>query len=112
MATEIEVFQGNQIGGCVTVITCTYQGKTSRIMIDYGANLPGSKAEVDFAYPWAEKPVDAVLFTHYHGDHVGRILQIPENLPTSLNWWKSKSEMRICAHADSLRQSSASPAQS
>lgn len=81
MATEIEVFQGNQIGGCVTVITCTYRGKTSRIMIDYGSDLPGSGTEEEFVYPWAEKPVDAVLFTHYHGDHVGRILQIPENVP-------------------------------
>ena len=81
MATEIEVFQGNQIGGCVTVITCTYQGKTSRIMIDYGSDLPGNGTEEEFVYPWAEKPVDAVLFTHYHGDHVGRILQIPENVP-------------------------------
>ena len=34
-----------------------------------------------YIYPWEEAPVDAVLFTHYHGDHVGRILDIPDNIP-------------------------------
>ena len=35
----------------------------------------------DFRYPWDSEPVDAVFFTHYHGDHVGRIMDIPENIP-------------------------------
>ena len=78
---EVNVFQGNQIGGCSTVITSTYKGETHRIMIDYGTSLPGNHIEKDFDYPWEEAPVDAVFFTHYHGDHVGRMLEIPDNIP-------------------------------
>ncbi len=78
---HVKIFQPNQIGGCVTVITSTYKGKTHRIMVDYGSSLPGSDNVKDFDYPWEEEPVDAVFFTHYHGDHVGRILEIPSEIP-------------------------------
>lgn len=78
---EVKVFQGSQIGGCSTVITSTYKGETHRIMIDYGSSLPGSGIKKDFDYPWEEEPVDAVFFTHYHGDHAGRLLEIPEHIP-------------------------------
>ncbi len=79
--TDIKVFQGNQIGGCVTVISTEYKGKVHRIMIDYGTSLPGSGKKKDFQYPWEEKPVDAVFFTHYHGDHTGRLMEIPKEVP-------------------------------
>lgn len=79
--TTIDIYQGNQIGGCVTVITATKGGETHRIMIDYGESLPGCDNTEDFEYPWEEAPVDAVFFTHYHGDHVGRIMDIPGNIP-------------------------------
>lgn len=78
---HVKIYQGNQIGGCVTVISSMYKGREHRIMIDYGSSLPGSDNERDFEYPWDEKPVDAVFFTHYHGDHVGRIMEIPSNVP-------------------------------
>lgn len=79
--TEVNIYQGNQIGGCVTVISTVVSGVTHRIMVDYGASLPGSDTEKDFDYPWNDKPVDAVLFTHYHGDHVGRLMEIPPDIP-------------------------------
>lgn len=78
---EIKIYQGNQIGGCVTVIATEADGVTHRIMIDYGSSLPGSETTEDFVYPWEEKPVDAVFFTHYHGDHVGRMMDIPSHIP-------------------------------
>ncbi|MBR4514642.1 MAG: MBL fold metallo-hydrolase [Lachnospiraceae bacterium] len=78
---HIRIYQGNQIGGCVTVITVVHNGETRRIMIDYGSSLPGSGVEKDFDYPWEDEPVDAVFFTHYHGDHVGRIAEIPRGIP-------------------------------
>jgi len=71
MATEIEIRRWDQIGGCITEI---WTGKT-RILIDFGEELPGSKHEQGFAFPWTERKVDAVLFTHYHGDHVGRFVE-------------------------------------
>lgn len=77
MATGIEIRQGNQIGGCVTIVTYTGNGKTTRIMIDYGMSLPGAERKEDYAHDWEKEPVDAVFFTHYHGDHAGRFLEIP-----------------------------------
>ncbi len=77
MATEIQIRQGNQIGGCVTIITYTGDGVTTRIMIDYGMSLPGEEKKEEYKHDWEREPVDAVLFTHYHGDHAGRFLEIP-----------------------------------
>jgi ribonuclease J len=77
----VEILQANQIGGCVTVISSVVNGVTHRIMIDYGCSLEGSDTKEDVKYLWDEKPIDAVFFTHYHGDHVGRIMEIPEQIP-------------------------------
>lgn len=78
---EVKIYQGNQIGGCVTVISTEVDGEIHRIMIDYGSSLPGSDTVEDFEYPWEKEPVDAVFFTHYHGDHVGRMMSIPQDIP-------------------------------
>ena len=78
---DTKIYQGNQIGGCVTLISTEVEGVTHRIMIDYGSSLPGSDTIEDFEYPWEEMPVDAVFFTHYHGDHVGRFMDIPRDVP-------------------------------
>ncbi len=93
--TNIRIYQGNQIGGCVTVITGTYKGKTHRIMIDYGSSLAGSETKKDFDYPWDDEPVDAVFFTHYHGDHVGRIMEIPESIPLYMGPIAQKAMINI-----------------
>ncbi|WP_022769212.1 MBL fold metallo-hydrolase [Butyrivibrio sp. NC2007] len=93
--TDIRIYQGNQIGGCVTVITGTYKGKMHRIMIDYGSSLVGSETKKDFEYPWDDEPVDAVFFTHYHGDHVGRIMEIPENIPLYMGPIAQKAMINI-----------------
>lgn len=74
--TEIKIYNRNQIGGNFTVISCN--GK--KIMIDYGMALPGSPVEQE-EFDWENDKVDAVFFTHYHGDHVGRILEIPKEIP-------------------------------
>lgn len=72
---DIRVYNANQIGGCFTVITT----ETARIMIDYGQALPGSNS-VQEEFDWEKNKVDAVFITHYHGDHVGRIAEIPDNI--------------------------------
>lgn len=95
---KIDVYQGNQIGACVTVITASKDGKTHRIMIDYGESLPGSEVTERFNYPWEEAPVDAVFFTHYHGDHIGRIMEIPENIPLYMGETARQVMMNIHKH--------------
>ena len=73
---DIKIYNANQIGGNYTVIST---GK-SKIMIDYGQALPGASEEQE-EFDWENDSVDAVFFTHYHGDHVGRILEIPKDIP-------------------------------
>ncbi len=35
--SDIRIIQGNQIGGCVTVISSEVDGAVHRILIDYGS---------------------------------------------------------------------------
>lgn len=78
---EVLTYRENQIGGCVTIITAEVAGKMHRIMIDYGTSLDGSDNEDDFKDLWENNPPEAVFFTHYHGDHVGRLMEIPKDVP-------------------------------
>ncbi|MCM1233903.1 MAG: MBL fold metallo-hydrolase [Ruminococcus flavefaciens] len=84
MSNKITIYRGShQIGGCVTEI------KTGehRIIIDMGANLPGSKVDNVMSDEellntvFNDKPCDGVLFTHYHGDHTGLYKKIPQDIP-------------------------------
>jgi len=73
---DIKIYNAEQIGGCFTVITTS----KAKIMIDYGLPLPGAKAEQE-DFDWKNDTVDAVFITHYHGDHVGKILDMPDTIP-------------------------------
>ena len=72
----------HQIGGCVTEI----RSGEHRIVIDFGENLPGSRSgkaaddEKLVQAVFGSRP-DAVLFTHYHGDHYGMYKCIPAGIP-------------------------------
>lgn len=75
----VKVLKANQIGGCNVLISTD----KARICIDYGANLPGYVEESGDREElnWNETKVDAVFFTHYHGDHIGRFMEIPTEIP-------------------------------
>ena len=79
---KITIHRGaKQIGGCVT----EYEYEGWRLFVDYGEELPGS--------PNAENPLkvegltygdiskSALLITHYHGDHIGKIPYLSSQLP-------------------------------
>lgn len=72
--TKIRTYNKNQIGGCVVTI----ETEKSKIAIDFGSNLPGSEGEnVEIeGLSCGKAAFDGVFFTHYHGDHVGRMGQI------------------------------------
>ena len=91
---EIIIHRGtHQIGGCITEI----KSEEARIIIDMGSPLPGSKGEDEFdaventaiAIPGVTvasgddtvQPCDAVIITHYHGDHIGRIDALLPDIP-------------------------------
>ena len=81
---DIIVHRGtHQIGGCSTEIV-TNQG---RIFIDMGAELPDQDGNqkrnplsID-GVTQGNKNCDAVLFTHNHGDHIGEVSNILEDIP-------------------------------
>ena len=93
---EIIIHRGtHQIGGCVTEI----KTEETRIIIDMGTPLPGSKTENEcdaaeeniIAIPGVTvpadsrsdsvKPCDGVFVTHYHGDHIGNIDALLPDVP-------------------------------
>ncbi len=73
----------SQIGGCCTQISTG----ESRILIDFGASLPGTdqnagiKDSEMFQKVFGSVWKGAVLFTHYHGDHYGLFKEIPDDVP-------------------------------
>ena len=77
---KITIHRGkNQIGGCITEIATAH----NRILIDLGQNLPDNEGVVcdDLANPDAvaklTKGIDAIFYTHYHGDHVDLYRYVP-----------------------------------
>lgn len=72
---KITIHRGiNQIGGCATEI----QSGEDRIMIDLGSNLPGTEGK-DFSEEQIKSMtsgLSAILYTHYHGDHVGQFAKV------------------------------------
>lgn len=79
---KITVHRGsNQIGGCVT----EYESNGWKLFVDYGEQLPGApmsdkKLEID-GLTCGDLRKSALLVTHYHGDHIGKITELPSDLP-------------------------------
>lgn len=65
---QIIIHRGtHQIGGCAAEI----RSGNTRIMVDFGAELDGNgKLEIE-GVTKGEPDCGGVLFTHYHGDHMG-----------------------------------------
>ncbi len=81
---KITIYRGShQIGGCATEIST---GK-HRVIIDFGANLPDNDNEDVMTDEeltetvFGGRPCDGVLFTHYHGDHIGLYKKVPQDIP-------------------------------
>ena len=77
---EVIIHRGtHQIGGCAT----EYRTKTTRIFIDFGAELDSENAKlIDIdGVTKGETNCNAVFFTHYHGDHMGLLDTINKDVP-------------------------------
>lgn len=80
---QIIIHRGtHQIGGIATEI----KTESSRILIDMGNELSQEDNYVpqQLSIPGitdSEGICDAVFITHYHGDHVGQIVNIQEDIP-------------------------------
>lgn len=80
---QIKVYRGtHQIGGCVTEIKTA----NARIIIDMGEELSSADCKVRQAIEIdgvtnGTADCNAVLITHYHGDHVGMFESVLPNIP-------------------------------
>lgn len=78
---EIIIHRGaTQIGGSVT----EYRHNGWRLFVDFGEQLPGTPVYVQLDMEGLTKgdlSKSAMLITHYHGDHIGNIHQIPMEIP-------------------------------
>lgn len=78
---EITIHRPAQIGGQITKIStaCT------SIIIDLGHNLPGVDDKDllanDETIAEITRGCSAVLYTHYHGDHIGLFHHVPSDIP-------------------------------
>ena len=96
---KIMIHRGiNQIGGCITEIAI----EKVRILIDMGQNLPDGEGVVkdDFAnlhsVKTLTKDVDAIFYTHYHGDHLGLFYLVPDDINQYIG--KVAKKVALCKH--------------
>lgn len=78
MSVTIKIHRGaDQIGGTITEIYT----ENTHIFVDFGSELsvPEEKStDADMVKMMRQAKCDGVLFTHYHGDHIGLMSKIPE----------------------------------
>lgn len=96
---KITIHRGiNQIGGCITEIAT----EKSRILIDLGQNLPDGNGNVIDSFANTDSiqkitsGIDAILYTHYHGDHIGLFEYVPDEIKQYIG--SVAKEVVICKH--------------
>ena len=96
---KITIHRGiNQIGGCITEIATD----NTRILIDLGQNLPDGEGVVQDEFSnlhsikTLTKDIDAILYTHYHGDHLGLFYLVPDNINQYIGSVAKRVE--LCKH--------------
>ncbi|MEI6123094.1 MAG: MBL fold metallo-hydrolase [Bacteroidota bacterium] len=96
---KITIHRGiDQIGGCITEIAT----EKARILIDLGQNLPDGEGAIqdDFAnYETIEKitkDIDAIFYTHYHGDHLGLFHLVPDSIHQHIG--SVAKRVALCKH--------------
>lgn len=79
---QITVHRATQIGGQITRISTA----RASIIIDLGHNLPNHAEDEDAydddcAIAGITEGCSAILYTHYHGDHIGLFHHVPDHIP-------------------------------
>ena len=99
---NIKIHRGtHQIGGCVT----EYEYNGWRLFVDYGEELPGGPKSGDLqieGLTHGDISKSALLITHYHGDHIGSITKLPENLPIYIGKVGREIQLVLSDHLKSV----------
>ncbi|MCH5179090.1 MAG: MBL fold metallo-hydrolase [Prevotellaceae bacterium] len=96
----------NQIGGCITEIST----EKSKLLIDLGHNLPQGDAPAEdcmaseAAVHELCKGCDAIVYTHYHSDHIDLFQYVPDDVPQYIG---SLAKQVMCVKLASLLQDGA-----
>lgn len=102
---KITVHRGsNQIGGCVT----EYESNGWKLFVDYGEQLPGApmsdkKLEID-GLTYGDVRKSALLITHYHGDHIGKITELPPELPIYMGKMAKEIASKLANHLSTVSE--------
>lgn len=100
---RITVHRGsNQIGGCVT----EYESNGWKLFVDYGEQLPGApmsdkNLEID-GLTCGDLQKSALLITHYHGDHIGKITELPPELPIYMGKMAKEIASELANHLSTV----------
>ena len=92
----------HQIGGCVTEYECDGW----HLFVDYGEELPGGPQSGDLqveGLTHGDLSKSALLITHYHGDHIGSITKLPEELPIYMGALGCQIQSILSDHLKSVR---------
>lgn len=99
---KITIHRGSdQIGGCVT----EYEYNGFRLFVDYGEQLPGAKSMEPLEIEGLTKgdlSKSALLITHYHGDHIGSINKIPNEVPIYIGKVGREIQLVLSEHLSSV----------
>ncbi|MBQ7852825.1 MAG: hypothetical protein IJ342_08155 [Muribaculaceae bacterium] len=96
---KITVHRGtDQIGGCVT----EYESNGWKLFVDYGEQLPGApisdkQLEVE-GLTHGDISKSALLITHHHSDHIGKIAELPMELPIYMGKMAKEIALGLANH--------------
>lgn len=99
---KITIHRGSDlIGGCVT----EYEYNGYRLFVDYGEQLPGAKntelLEIE-GLTKGDMSKSTLLITHYHGDHIGCINKIPNEIPIYIGKVGREIQLVLSEHLSSV----------
>lgn len=93
----------DRIGGCVT----EYEHDGYRLFVDYGEQLPGTKKSAPMEIEGLTKgdlSKSALLITHYHGDHIGCIKDLPKELPIYIGKLGRDIQLTLSEHLSYVKE--------
>ena len=99
---KITIHRGtDQIGGSVA----EYEHEGWKLFVDYGEQLLGVSKSILLDIEGLTKgdiSKSALLITHYHGDHIGCISQLPQELPMYMGELGRDIQLAYSEHMSSM----------